>query len=580
MQKSFWGIIILQFFIVIFLSELKAQSLPVGTPVFEDALRREQLLGNIDSSISFLARPLFPSTFIKQDSHLDPINKQGTDRFIKLDGNYTFGKGKGIIKLLPVTWLWQYNSHHPEGLNDGAMIPAKGNQTMISAGIYAQYGILSIQLKPEFVYAENLIYPGFPHTRVEDYVYADQLWYAMYHAYYNKIDQPERFGEVSYRKIFWGQSSIRLTKGALSFGLSTENLWWGPGLRNSLIMTNSAPGFSHFTLNTIKPIKTPIGSFEGQLIAGRLNQSGYAPPEPTRNYNGGPPLYESKPKDWRYINAMILSYQPKWVPGLFLGATRSFQVYEQNMGTRIGSINLGDIFPVFTAIAKNQKNGDKIDARHRDMHTSVFMRWVWLKAHGEIYAEYGRQNYFVNTQDLEVEPAFSAAYVVGFRKLTPFLSRKDEYIQVNLELTQLEMNSATRNRNGQSWYVSDQVTAGYTHMGQLLGAGIGPGSNLQTLNISWVKGIKQVGIQFERFVHNNDFRNKYIHDIRNHWVDLSATLHGEWNYKNLIVTAKAGFVKSFDYQWLFYPPPATEYFWTKGEDDFNFHGQIGLMYRF
>ncbi|MFK5143427.1 capsule assembly Wzi family protein, partial [Klebsiella pneumoniae] len=53
-------------------------------------------------------------------------------------------------------------------------------------------------------------------------------------------------------------------------GISSENLWWGPGIYNSLLMSNNAPGFWHLTFNSRKPLKTPIGDFEWQLIGGKL----------------------------------------------------------------------------------------------------------------------------------------------------------------------------------------------------------------------------------------------------------------------------------------------------------------------
>jgi hypothetical protein len=240
---------------------------------------------------------------------------------------------------------------------------------------------------------------------------------------------------------------------------------------------------------------------------------------------------------------------------------------------------IGDILPVFSPFSKKNAGSAADSNKKRDQHSSVFMRWVWLKANAEVYAEYGRQDNYWNLQDLEVEAAYSAAYIVGFRKLLPLKRKKNEYIQVNLELTQLELNSATRSRKGQGWYLNDQVRAGYTNQGQLLGAGIGTGSNLQTLNVSWVRGLKQLGIQFERFVHNNDFHNSYIPDIRIHWVDMSATLHADWNYKHLVFTAKLGFVNSMNYEWIYNVPQYPD-FWIKGEDDLNIHGQLGLMYRF
>ncbi|HQS06798.1 MAG TPA: capsule assembly Wzi family protein, partial [Daejeonella sp.] len=112
--------------------------------------------------------------------------------------------------------------------------PAKGNQTSISFGASFKYGPLSIQLKPEYVYAENAEFEGFPS---EQY---DVVWAKYYNNYFNVSDITERYGEDPYSKLFWGQSSVRLTFDPISIGISNENLWWGPGRRSSLLMSNNA----------------------------------------------------------------------------------------------------------------------------------------------------------------------------------------------------------------------------------------------------------------------------------------------------------------------------------------------------
>jgi len=38
-------------------------------------------------------------------------------------------------------------------------------------------------------------------------------------------------------------------------------------------MSNTASGFKHISLNTSRPINTPIGSFETQIVAGVLKSS-------------------------------------------------------------------------------------------------------------------------------------------------------------------------------------------------------------------------------------------------------------------------------------------------------------------
>ena len=249
-----------------------AQSLPVGTPGVEDYYRRSQLLGQLDSSVSFTVRPVMPKVVFGKK---DVFYLEDETRYNLLDADHSWGLDSGKFKamLLPLSIQNQVNTHHPYGWNDGAMIPAKGFQTVLSAGIYAEYGPITIQFRPEVVLAANGEFDTFDKDHYD-------VIAARYYDFYNNIDLPARFGNSAYNRAYWGQSSIRLNYKALSFGLSTENLWWGPGMRNSLLMSNTAPGFKHLTLNTRKPISTPIGSFEGQLIAGRLESSGYAVLEP------------------------------------------------------------------------------------------------------------------------------------------------------------------------------------------------------------------------------------------------------------------------------------------------------------
>jgi hypothetical protein len=324
-------------------------------------------------------------------------------------------------------------------------------------------------------------------------------------------------------------------------------------------MTNSAPGFKHITLHTVEPVETPIGSFEGQIIGGRLEAY-------TDN------IYLSN--DWRYLNAMVISYQPKWVSGMFLGLIRSFTVYSEDMGKK-----LSDYLPVFIPIGKNKAGGNQENLRGRDQLLSVFMRWVWPKSNAEIYFEYGRNDHAWDNRDLMLQFSHSGAYVFGITKLFPLNLKEHKLIRINFEMTQLEASPTTINRNGGSWYQHGQVIHGYTHESQLLGAGIGPGSNLQTFSISWVKSMKNIGIQFERYVHNNDFWFSYIKDYRANWVDLSAAINGNWNHKNLVFNVNLKFVKSFNYQWV-YTPDEDEFWGGDSWDVFNFQGKIGLMYLF
>lgn len=545
-----------------------SQSLPVGTGVLEDALRRAQLLGEIDSSISFTSRPLFPTASMKLTNTFDPYSTLDKERWTKSDGSIRFAKNKGIVQLLPFTWQQQFNTHHPYSLNDGAMIPAKGYQTLISGGVYAQYGPLSIQLRPEYVFAENQSFQGFYKEQ------PDAVW-AEYYTLNNVIDTPEKFGDSAYEKMFWGQSSIRLTYGPVSLGISNENLWWGPGVRNSLMMSNSAPGFKHITLNTIKPIRSWIGSFEGQIICGRLEDSGFTPPDTNRTYNGVK-LYNPKRTDWRYINGMVVSYQPKWVPGLFLGVSRTFITYYKDMGH-----TFKDFLPIVTPISKKANYGETESPFPNDQRASFFLRWLWTKAHAEIYTEYFREDHAFDLRDMIIDAEHTHAFIFGMRKIFPLKVYENQFIQVNLEFTQLEQTTTSPERPSKYLYVHYAgISQGYTNRGQLLGAGIGPGSNMQSLSVSWVKRLKTIGIEFERLVQNNDFHNAVIKDPRAIWVDLGTSAFGEWDYKNLLFSAKLEFIKSLNYEHYYRPVSEDLSALWKPSNIINVQAQIGVSYRF
>ncbi|MGK9117691.1 capsule assembly Wzi family protein [Olivibacter jilunii] len=542
------------------------QSLPLGTTALNDYYRREQLLGKLDSTVSFAVQPLTKQV-IKRRNLYDPDNS------LQSKSIYYSKKEKGSLQLLPVIWQHELTTAYPYGWNDGSMIPAKGYQTMFSAGIYAAYKFLSVQFRPEFVFAQNSAYRG---VTAE----TEEQWYRYYFNYANRIDMPERFGNSNYTKFFPGQSSIRLNFHPISIGVSTENLWWGPGMRNSLLMSNTAPGFLHATINTTRPVRTPIGSFEGQLVGGRLNSSGYTP----RQMSGLATEYDNflinKPNDWRYFSGMVLSYQPKWLKGLSLGLIRTFIVYSEDMGNK-----LGDYIPLFQSGSKARyegSDGNNIqDESGQDQYFSIFGRLAIPSAKFEVYGEYARNDHPWNTRDLSVMPNHSRAYIVGMRKLVPLNNRHHDLLQVNFELTQLEMPKTVEQRESTPMYVHYQVLDGYTHMGQVIGAGIGPGSNVQSVNISWLRGMKQLGVQLERYVHNNDLFYYVYRDMRRNWVDYSLAFHGEWNYKNYIFYGKTQFIQANNYQYQIKPNEDPEKFWDFGRvDKFNFQLQLGLMYRF
>ncbi|MFD2145302.1 capsule assembly Wzi family protein [Mucilaginibacter antarcticus] len=529
---------------MLFNNSASGQTIPVGTPVFNDYYRRMQLLSNVDSNLSFSIRPIFPELKFKHNIY-DPDSTLSKDSWVDA-GPVSFAKGSGSFQLLPFSIQQQYNSHHPYGWNDEVMIPAKGYQTLVSGGFYVRLGLLSIQLRPQYVYAANPDFEGSSYN-------------------FPGIDLPTRFGNSQYQKLSWGQSSIRLTLGPISAGLSNENLWWGPGIKNSLILSNNAPGFKHLTLNTVRPIKTFLGHFEGQIISGRLDPSGL---QTETN------AFVPDPSQWRYFTGFNINYHPKWVPGLTLGIIRTFNSYNQYVE------KLSHYLPWFYPYQKASVNNAD-DPIPRDQLTSLYARWLFTDAKAELYFEYGVNDNSYDLRQFINRPDLARAYQFGLRKMVS-LNDPSKYILIETEITQMSQSIDRMVDGHGNWYRHHQVLAGHTNRGEILGAGIGPGGNSQSIDVSWIYGLKRIGVSFDRYEHDAEISNITAVDINGNsrrWVDFAFGLQGEWNYKNLIFNAKLQHIRSLNYQWVLKDYNPSKYY-IPNNDVSNLHGELGVTFRF
>lgn len=468
----------------IFSSKLSAQQYALEQ-VNANSARNHQLLGNVDSNISFSVRTnsIIPQTKVSW--------------------------GKPSFTILPIVLTQQLNTRNPYGWNDGPMMQAKGFQMLARPAVNLRYGVFEAQAAPDLLYADA----------------------------------------QSYTKVFLGQSFVKAHVGPISIGVSSENLWWGPGINSSLLMSNNVPGFLHGFVGTNKPIKIPIGNIEFKIIGAKLTSDKNLPYE--NNYN----QIRNINDDWRYLNAYVISWQPKWVKGLFLGMTRSLQQYGDKVQRQQSSF-VSKYLPVLgLAIQKTNNLGD--DSLSSDQLASFFLRWVLLKSHAEFYVEFGKNDYGYNIRDYLMAPSHSYAYTIGVRKLLP--KTKDKYIQLEGELTQMSQSPDAMVRSAGNWYVHYGINQGYTHKNQILGAGAGFGANVQTASVTWINGEIRNGFLLQRIERDPEGRP-------NKWTDVSIGWMPQWKYKNMLLGAKVQLIRSNNYNW------------EKGNHNFNLHSRLMIQY--
>jgi hypothetical protein len=534
----FKGFVLSSFLTLIFSIQSLAQNLPANQSVLEEYIRRSQLLSK-NSSSSFLSRPI---------SLADSLLSDSVSYSMKLASFSEANFWKSQVSLLPILSGTQVGTGNPYP-EASKFLVTKGVQHWISTGVYASLGPFTLQLQPEWITAQNKNY-DFGQSKAAG------------------IEYTEQFGQGVYNKLLLGQSSLRANWGAFSIGVSSENIWWGPGQYNSLLFSNNAFGFYHLTLNTRKPAKTFLGSFEGQLLMGKLEN--FAPFE-----------QEGK-EDWRYLNGITLSYQPKWIPGFYVGFSRVFQQYSS-----YNNQSWSYYFPIFEPFQKVNLidpnsgvfNSAEYDGRLQSQQLTGFARIVIPKAKAEVYFEYGRRDHAVDWREFLLNPEHARAYILGFKKLISLSN--NAFFQVNGEMLQQQESINILPRYGQSGgssWASHGIRQGFTHQGQMLGPGVGPSSNVQILETSWVKGIKKIGIRWERLNRHQDVYTRVFNDPSENgrWVEYSARLLGDWQWKNLIVRSSFNLIYSLNSNWSLNPNSTSEFPSVKKE--FYTQNQVNLIY--
>jgi hypothetical protein len=496
-------------------------AIPVGFTDIDEQIRNLQLLNKIPSDQSLTIRPYNTDTKFNYAKILSLI-----DSNIQYNGILYQSRGNSI-SLLPINFSQKLNTDHPYGWNDGAMSYSKGYQMQVGAGIFASFGNLKIQLRPEFVKTASGQYE------------TNQSW-----------------GLVTngLSKILPGQSSVRYDLGKVSLSASTQNLWWGPGIVNSMLMSNNAPGFFHYSFSTNRPLKTFLGNFQFQIISATLKQDSSQGFE-HRNFK----KLNLQNRDRAY-NALTFTFQPVIMKNITFGLTRAFQNLAEN--------NIAGFVPKYLPVLGSFFGSAYNDTINRDQILSFNTRWVFPKNHAEVYFEFGYNDAKDNFRDLMLDMSHSSGYVFGFKKLS-YLNKMD-YLDFGAEVIRMAQTPSYLMRNAGNFYEHGRITEGYTHNNQILGAGNGFGNNMQTVNLSYNRGWNKYGLIFNHIVQNpTQIVTRSIENLglrTTKWEDFSYGIQSRYRYRNILFSANLEYVNS------------KNYLWTNGTNRTNFYAFINTIF--
>ncbi len=387
-------------------------------------------------------------------------------------GDALIGPAGIRLELLPARLDFEVSSAYPDDRNNGVLWAGRGMSGAVTAGAVARWGPITAGLSPVLAAQENasvLIQPVVP----PGYSRFAYPWHA------GRIDWPTRFGDAAFAVADPGDSFVRLDSHGFVIGLSNENLWWGPGRINGMLMSNTGPGFPHVFLGTSDALDVGIGRLQGRALWGHLAESDYFDSDPSN--------------DSRLFAGLVLAFSPAPVPELSVGFSRA---YLETL--RPGERSLWQqITDPYRAPRSNPLGGTG-----NNQLFSLFLRFALPESGFEAYGEWAREDNWEDATDLLMEIDHSQAYTVGFQDVVELRSR---WLRLWGELTHLGASTTfLSGRPAVTFYTHSQVRQGYTQRGQLLGAWIGPGSDSQSLGADLFGGWGSSGIYVQRVRYDND----------------------------------------------------------------------------
>jgi hypothetical protein len=428
---------------------------------------------------------------------------------------------KNYIEAAPIApqLLIVRNSDLPFSQNNSAMWAGRGASSRIITGFRLAAPHVTLVFAPQIIASDN------QHWKIRgDYYqppwpegFEGKGYTLPYNLYTFPIDAPLRFGNERVRDFNMGESTLSVDALGFEAGVSNENQWWGPGIRNAMILSNNAPGFPHLFFRTRSPISTPIGGIDFNWLVGELSESRYFDTVAVNNI--------------RSLAAIGVTLQTRWDPNLSVGFARSVYATAEDRSQIAGRFT--DVFHAAsapdTAVLTKLWRGNALRGG-RDQLMSLFARWVFPKNGAEVYGEWGRTRLPASLANFLKAPNHTQGYTLGMQWRGR--SWGEGSVRLQGELTQLEQSATFRDGPVGSWYTSSRVIQGYTNDGQVIGASIGPGASSQFvaadyLAPSWRAGIFAGRIRTNEDVHSNFGFPEYV-AYCNHDVTLYPGVRGAW----------------------------------------------------
>ncbi len=336
-----------------------------------------------------------------------------------------------------------------------------GTALQLRAGMELRLGDLQLRIAPEIVSAANqdfLIFPGRDSTRSS---FASPFYHGDFSA-----DLPLRAGDAAHFRLDAGESGVWWMLPNVVFSATTARPDWGPGVGEGIVLGTSAPGLPRVEINTWRTLGAATIRarwFGGTAVESRFFDANTA-------------------NDLRSLAGVRLTYErTDWT----LGISRTV------MDGRGGGPMSAALLPMLATRTDSVIEMLALDLFITNRESGTF---AWFEG--------ARQQPLRNFRDLTLMPTEGLAFRVG---MSQRLSERDAVKWIlSIEAVRLDQPAQRAGRDPQDLYTSPTVIQGWTHRGQPLGSGLGPGGQRQMISLDREGRVWGLGGFVERARWNDD----------------------------------------------------------------------------
>lgn len=331
----------------------------------------------------------------------------------------------------------------PDGRADGAAMTSNGLSLHARGGVEGTVGPFAFRFAPEITIEENVGFETFPGADPSRSPLASPFYIGRLSA-----DLPSRFGLTARSTVHLGESGLWWDSDRLALSLATGIPRWGPLGGEGLVIGTTASGVPRAELAV--RLRHHQQSLTLRSFAGIVTES---------------PFFDAtRTNDWRPLAGVRAEWRPA-DPRLRVGAARTVMDGRRHRALLDGVTLAWRRAPADSLIDMTSLDGEWIDREAGS--------WGWV--------ELLRQVPISSVRDLLRHPTEGLALRIGGSQRIA-LDRSGAWY-ASAEYVRLDQPQQRTDRLEQDLYTSPTVVQGWTHRGQPLGSGLGPGGQRQLIGV-------------------------------------------------------------------------------------------------